>query len=63
MIMKQLSDFENIWGKILTKTGKNFVITFSIKDRLYRLYCLNAGDYQCLDKSKDAIKLLKKHGI
>ena len=58
--MKRLSKFENIWGKITTRHGKLFIITFNIKDNLYRLYSLNLGEYQFLDKSKDAIKLLQQ---
>lgn len=61
--MKQLPELESVWGKITTRAGKNFVITFNIKDNLYRIYQINSGEYQYLDKANDAIKLLQKQGV
>lgn len=57
--MKHLPNYESVWGKISTRKGKNFIITFSIKDNLYRLYCLSERRYQYLDKSKDAVTLFQ----
>lgn len=59
--MKRLPKFENVWGKITTQTGKLFIITFNIKDKMYRLYCVNLGEYRFLDKSKDAIKCYRNN--
>lgn len=61
--MKRLPRHESVWGKINTRTGNNYVITFSVKDNLYRIYCMKSGEYQFLDKSSDAIKLLQKQKI
>lgn len=61
--MKRLPKLESVWGKITTRAGSNYVITFSVKDNLYRIYCLESGEYRFLDKSSDAIKLLQNQKI
>ncbi len=61
--MKRLPKPESVWGKITTRAGSNYVITFNVKDNLYRIYCIKSGEYRFLDKSPDAIKLLQNQKI
>ncbi len=61
--MKRLPKLESVWGKIATRAGSNYVITFNVKDNLYRIYCIKSGEYRFLDKSSDAIKLLQNQKI
>jgi hypothetical protein len=61
--MGRFNKNESIWGTIRRNNDEKYVITFNVKNNLFRLYYKFAGDYLLKGSDYDPLRLLKRFNL